>query len=59
MEERPPPDPAKLLAAWMDWERGGVMPGQTLANLKREGMRELLEATLAVREEALGATPEA
>ncbi|MGH9041682.1 MAG: hypothetical protein ACRDZ3_15795 [Acidimicrobiia bacterium] len=42
--ERPPPDPIKLLASWMEWERGETPPGQVMANLKTAGLRELLEA---------------
>ena len=42
--ERPPPDPAKLLAQWMEWERGEVPPGQIMSNLKKGGLRELLES---------------
>jgi len=53
-EDLPPPDPAKLLATWMEWERGDIAPGQTLANLKKGGLRELLEATVAVHQEAFG-----
>ncbi len=45
VEERPPPDPAKLLVAWMEWERGDTPPGRVLSNLKIAGMREFLEAT--------------
>lgn len=41
--DRPVPDPAKLLDNWMEWERGETTPGQVLANLKKHGMRELLE----------------
>jgi hypothetical protein len=41
--EHPPPNPAKLLDAWMDWERGDVPPGRTLATLKTGGLRDLLE----------------
>jgi hypothetical protein len=43
MEERPPPDPSKLLAWWMEWERGESTPGRVISNLKTGGMRELLE----------------
>jgi hypothetical protein len=39
----PPPEPAKLLASWMEWERGDETPGQVMANLKKAGMRDLLE----------------
>ena len=28
MVDRPPPDPAKLLAQWMEWERGEATPGR-------------------------------
>ncbi len=41
--EKPPIDPAKLLATWMGWERGETPPGQVMANLKTGGMKELLE----------------
>lgn len=41
------PDPAKLLAAWMEWERGDVTPGRVMANLKTGGLRELLEGLCA------------
>lgn len=41
--DRPPPDPAKLLAFWNEWERGETPPGKTLSNLKTAGMAELLE----------------
>lgn len=44
MEERPPPDPVKLLELWLEWERGDTMPGRVLANLKTAGLRDLLEA---------------
>ncbi len=42
--DRPPPDPIKLLNAWMEWERGETPPGRVMSNLKTAGMRELLEA---------------
>ena len=42
--EKPLPDPTKLLAHWMEWEKGAVSPGQTMADLKRAGLRDLLEA---------------
>jgi len=41
--DRPPPDPAKLLAQWMEWERGEATPGRVMANLKTGGLRDLLE----------------
>ncbi len=42
--DRPPPDPAKLLAFWMEWERGDATPGTVLKNLKNGGLRDILEA---------------
>ena len=41
--DRPPPDPAKLLSAWMEWERGETPPGRVMSNLKTGGLRDLLE----------------
>ena len=43
METRPPPDPVKLLASWMEWEKGETPPGKVISNLKLGGMKELLE----------------
>jgi hypothetical protein len=54
-QDVPPPEPAKLLALWMEWERGDTTPGQALANLKKGGLRELLEASILAHEEAFGA----
>ena len=34
MLQRPPADPAKLLDAWMEWERGDTPPGRVMSNLK-------------------------
>jgi len=50
MTDRPPPDPAKLLGYWMEWERGQTPPGQLITNLKLGGLRELLESILATRD---------
>ena len=47
MDGRPPIDPAKLLANWMEWERGETTPGQVMAALKTGGLRELLEGLAA------------
>jgi hypothetical protein len=47
MAERPPPDPAKLLAHWMEWEKGDFPPGELVKNLKRSGLREFLEEAAA------------
>jgi hypothetical protein len=45
--DRPPPDAAKLLEAWMEWEHGDVTPGRTMATFKTGGLRDLLEALAA------------
>jgi hypothetical protein len=42
--DRPPPDPSKLLADWMEWERGETPPGRVMSNLKTHGLRDLLES---------------
>ena len=52
--DRPPPDPEKLLAYWMEWEHGEATPGRVMSNLKTGGLRELLEATIAARAEIAG-----
>jgi hypothetical protein len=54
-DEPPPPDPAKLLAHWMEWEKGEIPPGRLISNLKTAGLRELLEATVAARDEITSA----
>jgi hypothetical protein len=36
--DRPLPEPAKLLAQWMEWESGDVTPGRLVANLKTAGL---------------------
>ena len=41
--DKPPVDPAKLLAFWMEWERGETTPGTVLKNLKHGGLRDVLE----------------
>ena len=41
--DRPPPDPAKLLSHWMEWERGDTTPGEVMKNLKHGGLRDVLE----------------
>jgi len=40
----PPPDPAKLLSSWMEWERGESTPGRVMADLKHGGLAELLRS---------------
>jgi hypothetical protein len=57
-DERPPPDPAKLLSDWMEWERGEELPGRVLANLKTAGMRELLESTVSAQQQVFEASSE-
>ena len=52
--EQPPADPEKLLATWMEWERGDATPGQTMAALKKGGLRELLESTVQALQELSG-----
>ena len=47
----PPPDPKKLLAQWMEWEKGDLTPGRVMANLKTGGLRELLEQLAAATSE--------
>ena len=44
--DRPPADPAKLLALWGDWEAGDEMPGQAVANLKKGGLPDVLTASV-------------
>lgn len=41
---RPAPDPARLLASWMQWEKGEATPGRVMADLKKGGLRDVLEA---------------
>ena len=48
--EIPRPDATKLLALWMEWERGEQTPGRVIANLKTGGMRELLESLVVTDE---------
>jgi hypothetical protein len=41
--DKPPPDPEKILAYWMEWERGDTPPGRVLSNLKTAGLADLLQ----------------
>lgn len=50
--DRPPPEPAKLLAYWMEWEKGEAAPGRVLSNLKTGGLRDVLEGLVAQAEAA-------
>ena len=54
--DRPTPDPAKLLADWMEWERGETTPGRVMADLKTAGLRDVLEHLAA---EATSSTADA
>jgi len=45
--DQPAPDPSKLLANWMEWERGDTTPGDVLKELKIGGLRTLLEELVA------------
>jgi hypothetical protein len=54
--DKPPPDPQKLLAHWMEWERGETPPGRVLSNLKTAGLRELLEQLAAPSNQAASAS---
>jgi hypothetical protein len=40
--ETPPPDLAKLIAAWDEWERGDEQPGRVLTKLKTAGLHTVL-----------------
>jgi hypothetical protein len=42
MDERPPPDPAKLLTSWEAWETGERPPGKVMSELKTGGLPDLL-----------------
>ena len=46
--DKPPPDPSKLLASWMEWEKGATTPGTVMKELKVGGLRELLEELASV-----------
>jgi hypothetical protein len=39
----PPPDLAKLQAAWEEWERGEETPGKVLSKLKTAGLPAVLQ----------------
>jgi hypothetical protein len=49
MDERPPPDPRKLLALWQEWETGETPPGRVISNLKNGGLPDLLRELAAAR----------
>jgi hypothetical protein len=55
----PPPDPQKMLAYWMEWERGEVPPGRVISNLKTAGLRTLLEQLAGGSGTTVGATSDA
>ncbi len=45
--DKPVPDPAKLLEHWMGWEKGDTTPGDLLKELKKGGLRDVLEALVS------------
>ena len=45
----PPPDPEKLLSAWMEWEKGETPPGRVMSNLKTGGLADLLRALVEAK----------
>ena len=45
--DTPAPDPQKLLAHWMEWERRETPPGRVMSSLKTGGLRDVLEALAA------------
>jgi hypothetical protein len=53
-DEKPAPEPVKLLAHWMEWEKGESTPGRVMADLKKAGMRDLLDQLAAEAEAAAG-----
>lgn len=55
--DRPAPDPAKLLEAWMEWERGETPPGRVMSTLKTGGLRILLEDLAAAAPPVTAAEP--
>lgn len=42
--DRPPPDLAKIFEHWKIWAAGDELPGRTMANLKTDGLADLLAA---------------
>jgi hypothetical protein len=50
--DKPPPDVQKILAYWMEFERGETDPGRLIANLKTAGLPELLAGLAGDREPA-------
>jgi hypothetical protein len=40
--DTPPPDLAKLIAAWDEWERGDESPGRVMAKMKTAGLPAVL-----------------
>ena len=54
--EIPPPDPAKLLEHWMEWERGETTPGDLMKQLKIGGMRQILETLVEGGDPSTGQT---
>lgn len=41
--EQPPPDLAKIVAAWEEWETGEQTPGRVIADMKTAGLPQILQ----------------
>jgi hypothetical protein len=54
--EIPPPDPKRLLEHWMEWERGETTPGDLMKELKKGGMRQILETLVEGGDPGTGQT---
>ena len=52
------PDAKLLLDIWLQWERGDVTPGATLSELKKKGLRDLLEQWAAAASEVAASEAE-
>jgi hypothetical protein len=46
----------QILAAWVRWEKGGVRPADTLEELERLGLRDVLERVAQAQREIFGGT---
>jgi hypothetical protein len=44
-------EPSKLLQYWMEWEDGETPPGRVISNLKKAGLKDLLEALVDAQAE--------
>lgn len=57
--DRRPGDPRELLRIWIEWEDGEATPGKMISDLKKKGMRELLDFLSEQAESAQAADPPA